>query len=295
MPDFQSKSLIKYEPLTPEVLEEMNEEFDELTAGDIGKIGVGKSVWRVLPGMRGCRAFVVVMEHYRKAVTGKSVRFVCPRHHAKSACPDCARAQELRASGHPLDYEEAGTFLPKLSAYCNAVNRSNESRGPQVLVFKKLAYNQIKGILADDGDFTNPNDGFDLIVTREGTKKEDTKYDVKAARDNSALHADATMVARWLEMAKDLRQYKHVPSEQEMEDMGLLDTRRSARRAAETPESPRRARAAAESEPEPTPARRRAPEPRARTVEDDAQTVEGTDEPEVVLEGELEGNDGFGL
>lgn len=295
-----SKSLVKYEPWTDDMVKEAAAEVDELTAGEFAKIPVGRSTWRVLPStVRGVPPIVHVMEHFIKPPGGaKAIRFVCPRHMAKRACPACRRASELRASGHPADYDEAGQFMARLRAYCNAVQREHQDRGPQLLAVGKGLYEDFRGIRDEHGDYTHPVEGFDIVIKREGSKMEDTKYKAREARDDSPLHEDPTVVAQWLEMTKDLRQYTRVPSEEELEDMGIsTGARRGRGRSDDDDEQPptparggarRRQEPAEAAEADEPPPRRQAParraEPEERTVEDDMHG-----EP---LEGELD-DDGF--
>lgn len=273
-----SKSLVKYKTLDDETFEAMQKEAEKLSGGKFVKIKVGKTELRVVPG-REWPPIVVVMEHFLRLAGGKRVRFVCPRHMAGQYCPSCDRGDALRATGHPDDYGAAGDFIAKFRAYANVVLRSQEDRGPQPLAFGRQIYDDLAVIREDDGDYTDPTDeGFDIIIRRKGTGMEDTEYKVTASKECRPLHDDAATVNEWIEMAKDLRQYSRVPTREQLEAMGVLESedgggRRRRRRRGDDEEDERPARKSRSGRR----SRRERGARKERTVEDDAVDGGGDD------------------
>jgi len=96
----------------------------------------------------------------------KGVRFaVC---HGKGKCPICAK------------FEESGDedFKAKRQFYMNVIDRKAEK--PQVMVYQ-CGFGTFKDIAAltdEDSGLTDPSE-FDVIITRVGSKKTDTRYTIK--------------------------------------------------------------------------------------------------------------------
>jgi hypothetical protein len=65
------------------------------------------------------------------------------------------------------DKETAKKLLPKMKAYLPIVVKGEEDKGVQVWAFARDTYLRLLGFFTNEeiGDFTNPQEGFDLIVT----------------------------------------------------------------------------------------------------------------------------------
>jgi hypothetical protein len=84
----------------------------------------------------------------------------------------------------------------------------------QVFGFGKMIHEALVKIRSDEdagGDFCNPDTGFDIIIDRKGTGKNDTEYTVMAARKQSKL-GDYS----WIEQQQDLERFAKVPADAEI-------------------------------------------------------------------------------
>jgi len=193
-----------------------------MVGADFMKLVPGNNKVRFIPPDVGGSPFVIVNEHFIDTASGQRVRFTCPRLMEKKPCPACAEADRLKRTGNPIDRDKAWGFYPKLRVYANVIDRENPGT-PRILAFGKTIWDGLKRIRRDKdegGDFTNPNaDGFDVIITREGAGKNDTRYSVRPARTDKALadssdEIDAIVNDQW-----DLTKYSSVPSLDEVISM----------------------------------------------------------------------------
>lgn len=220
-----TKALAQYEPWTPD---EIDEEVGALEAeSEFLKLKVGLTQIRILPKRVGTEArspLVKVYQHYLD-VPGlqNSISFACPRlNGAKRACPACRKADELRATQNPADFELAGEIRASKRVYANVISRAAPERGPIIFAFGKLIHEDLMALAhnPDWGDLSNPTaDGYDVSITRTGTGKRDTKYKVAGARDCTPLSEDPEQVQAWLEMMHDLNRFLRVPSEDALAQM----------------------------------------------------------------------------
>lgn len=209
-------------------LESVQSEVSAIAAGsgnDVIKLQLGENVYRVLPPINGTGSpFVITHRHFAKLPgLQRPAVFNCPRIMAKRACEVCAIKSKLESSGDPADAKVAEDLGAPMAAYCNVIDRNNKDPYPQKLSFGKSVHSQLVEIRSDaknGGDFTNPDDdGFDVIITRTGTGRTDTKYKVIAARKSTPLHADETQAIDWIESQPDLLALTRVPSEYEIRNM----------------------------------------------------------------------------
>ena len=200
-----SNSLVQFGAWGDDSFKEDNNAVDALSSGLIDKIEVGENVYRILPpSLESGRnsPFKITAMHFIDGVPGaeKKIVFTCPKIELKEPCPACQEADRLARSQSKADRDRAYSISAGLRVYCCAINRAKPEAGVRVLSFGKQIYDQLKAIRKSPrlgGDFTNPfANGFDIIILREGTGQNDTKYDVKADRNPSALAAtDAEMQA----------------------------------------------------------------------------------------------------
>jgi hypothetical protein len=219
-----SKNLVKYEPWTPD---QIDKEVEDLEAeSEFLKIKEGTTQLRVLPKRLGTSArspLVKVYQHYLDLPgLTSTVSFNCPRMMARRPCGACKKADELRATGNPADFDMAGEIRASKRVYANVINRANPGRGPIIWAFGKTIHEELMALAHNDewGDFSDPTDaGYDIIITRKGTGKRDTRYKVNGARDCTPLSDDAAQVTAWLDMLHDLDRFMRVPSDEELARM----------------------------------------------------------------------------
>lgn len=213
-------NLVKYGEWSADEAEKEKEDLAKSgTGAEFMKLAVGRNVVRVLPPALGKKTpFKVFYQHFIN-VPGQTnaVSFACPRMEAKRYCPACEKADALRATGNPADYDLAGQLFAKRRVFVNVIDRKNPESGPKILAFGKTVHEQMLALRTDEdagGDYTHPANGFDLVIEREGTGKNDTSYKVFPARKQSALGND-----EWIMMQHNLDAYARVPSQEELERM----------------------------------------------------------------------------
>lgn len=159
-------------------------------SSDFMKMKVGRNVVRILPPALGQRTpFVTVHQHFIKLPTSaKPVVFACPRMHDNKPCPACAQADKFRKSGRSEDRSAMFELLPKMRLFANVIDRTDGA--VKILGFGKTIYEQLIALRRDQdagGDYTDPENGFDIIIERTGTGARDTEYRVMPARKQSPM------------------------------------------------------------------------------------------------------------
>lgn len=205
-------SIIRYGSFDESVLDEQSAQVNDLSGQMFIKPEVGENVYRFLPPPIGRRnsPFRITAMHYVEAIPGleKQLVFACPRHELKVACVVCQKAEELTRSPNPLDRDRAKDLQARLSIYSNVVNRRSPEPVVKVLRFGKQVWDQLKNIRKNPrlgGDFTDPTaKGFDIILIRTGTGKNDTEYTVSADRVNTPLHQDPAVIQLLIDSQPDL-------------------------------------------------------------------------------------------
>lgn len=216
------------------------EEGEELERGDgkYMKLTEGRHVVRFLPPPVGRNSpFVIVYQHFIPAGPGmkKGASFACPRLMAPKgqprACVVCKRMEELKASPNRADQEMAEEIAANRRVFANVIDRGHPDLGVRILAFGKTIHQELVKIRQDPasgGDFTDPGpDGFDIVIERTGTKREDTKYAVRPSRGSSALgNMD------WIDQQPDLlNEVAVVPSDDEINQiLGLAPGQPQGRR-----------------------------------------------------------------
>lgn len=169
---------------------------EAVEAGDSGgveywKVPVGTSRVRFLPALQG-EPMVVTYQHFVEQPGRDKVVFACPKNMAKppQPCPVCAKAAKLFASKNGVDREAAFGLKARLRVFAVIIDRKAPEKGPQVWGFGKTVFEQLRSLRNDPdiGDFFRPDaSGFDIIVERKGTTKNDTEYMIRPAVNNCAL------------------------------------------------------------------------------------------------------------
>ncbi len=211
-------NLQKYHDYTVEDAERQAAEA-AATRGAIRKLEQGDNVLRVLPSRAGEEVFKVVHEHWVE-VAGMSGSFVCPYMMAKQSCTICQEMRRLKASPNPLDRTRGDDMYARKRVYVNAINRGDEEPVPAVHVLPGKVLEDIQAIRRKfpgaSGNITNPETGYDLIITRTGTGKKDTRYRVDIAREQTPLADDQDLYDEWIANQADLNRFARLPDEQEV-------------------------------------------------------------------------------
>lgn len=202
--------LTKYTGFDMDMLDAVDKKVESISGSVFMDISPGTTVVRFLPAPAGKQPFRVTSMHYIDAVPGldKLVVFACPRTELKQPCPACAEVDRLISTRNPVDKERAYRIEAKLKVYSNVIDRANPDAGARVLSMGKMLWGKLKEIRRNPrlgGDFTDPGaGGFDVVITREGSGKTDTRYDCAADRSNSPLAETAEEMDHMLSSQHDL-------------------------------------------------------------------------------------------
>lgn len=282
-------NLQKFGAYTLEAAVEEKDALDQEGGGEFMKLGVGKNVVRILPPLRGKSSpFRVTYQHYIDTSDGKWV-FTCPRLEAGKRCPVCDAAARLKASGNPTDRDQAWDMFPRRRVFCSVINRAEPEKGVLVLAFGKTIHEELVKLRQDEdtgGDFTHPTEGIDVVIEREGTGKNDTRYSVNLARRSSPVSKDPTQLAAWADAMPDLDSYARLPSDDELEERMAKAFGPDGPAAAEPPPA-RRGRAQQRAGGRQAQAQGGARKPGRRTAQDDVSDAE--------FEDEEDGNEDWGM
>jgi hypothetical protein len=185
---------------------------------DFFKFKAGQNVLRFLPPAAGQSSpFAVTYQHWVVLPDGSKSPLNCARMMAKQRCAACEEMDRLLRSGNEADFKAANEWKPKLQVLANIVDRDDESKGLQIVRFGKSILDQLVAIRKDarsGGDFTDVEDGFDIIVTKKGEGVK-TEYTVLPSRESTPLHDDEAQSSAWLDSQFDLDKYRRVPTYEE--------------------------------------------------------------------------------
>jgi hypothetical protein len=116
-------------------------------------------------------------------------------------CPIC----EARRKAHD---EEADQLRPNLRVLCWVIDRDNQKAGPQLWSMPLSLSREINLRSVDKKTGTpilidHPEEGYDIVFTREGSDKR-TKYTaVEVVRESSPLSDEQKLMDRWLKYISD--------------------------------------------------------------------------------------------
>ncbi len=207
----------KYGEFTPAAADETAAQI--ASGGTFFKAAVGKNKIRVLPPPVGQqKPWVIAYEHRVELPGAKVINFCCPRVMAKAVCPVCSKADELAHTGNTADRDRAAELRPRMRAYMNVIDRKAPEKGVQVFGIGKTVVDAMIKIRKDEdigGNFTDPLNGFDLIIERVGTHKNDTEYSTFPSKAVTPL-CPPDQLDDLLSSAPDLSRYIRVKSAEEI-------------------------------------------------------------------------------
>ena len=178
---------------------------------DILKLKEGRNILRFLPPQPGQkRPWQQVWQHYIKEPGGRLLVFPCPNRMQGKRCPVCEHANSLSRSQADSDQKDAYSYFPKLRVYAEVVDMEATEAGTRVVAFGKTIYEGLMGIRTDldaGGDFTDVENGFDIIIERNG-QGINTSYEVRASRHSGPIADEG-----WLEKRYDLERFAVLPAD----------------------------------------------------------------------------------
>ena len=259
--------------------EEASKEKEELQKGgnEFAKLKVGRNVFRILPPAPGRRSpFRVVFQHFIE-MPGGSKSVICARLESRKPCVVCAHVERLKKSQSHEDQKIADDLFARRRVFVNVIDRSDEEKGPKVLAVGKQVHEQLVALRDPEvgGDYCHPIDGFDVVIERSGTGKNDTKYKCFLSRRATPLdvQGDEGKMQEWIDSQADLDAYAKLPDVEEVKRLlsgEELDEDEAPARPARPATRPAAPATSARKPPATRPAA-----PARRTAEDDAIDVEG--------------------
>jgi len=209
-------NLVEYQDWNDEEFKEDKKRAEKEKQGKYLRYGEdGKLRVRFLPPRVGEPRFLEVYEHFYKSDDDKWVKYVCPEKSGDRDCTDCARARKLFATGSEVDKKRAKDFVAKKKIYVNVIDRDDEIFGPKILELKASQKARLFKIRDIKGNFTDPGPrGYDITLTKSG-KGFSTEYDA-FDNDRSELGDEG-----WIARQADLREMTTVPTDEELEKMGV--------------------------------------------------------------------------
>jgi hypothetical protein len=147
--------------------------------------------------------------------SGKTQSVICAKLEAKQPCLVCAKVDELRQSQAKADQAAANDLFARRRVFCNVIDRNDEESGPKILAFGKTVHEQLLALRTDPkggGNYVHPEDGFDVIIERKGTGKNDTEYTVRGDRNSSPLGPSVEVMQEWIDTQENLNSLAMLPS-----------------------------------------------------------------------------------
>jgi hypothetical protein len=209
-------NIVQYGSYDIEAAEAEQVEIDRAGSSAYMKLAVGRNIVRLLPPPYGRNTpFATAFQHYF-SVPGlpQDVKFNCPRIMANQRCPACDKAIVLKSSASKADQDSASDYWARRRIYCVAIDRNDEDAGPKILAIGKKLHEEFIDLRRDPDlqvDYTNPDSGYDVIITRKGTGRFDTTYKLTIARNQSPLGN-----MEWVVTAPDLKPLLYVPTYDEI-------------------------------------------------------------------------------
>ncbi len=163
----------------------------------------GRNVIRILPAKEGADFYAEAKVRYNVGPNKKMV--TVPLDSSKDNCPIHAFVDALYKTKEKDDEALAKRMKASSRYYFNIIDRSVEEGAEgygDVLVFGcgSTIFTDILGIICDPdyGDITDPENGYDIIITKSG-KKLDTEYKTNARPKQTPIG-----IADWKEKLNDL-------------------------------------------------------------------------------------------
>lgn len=209
--DEETTAIATYGEWTPEQMEKESAEM--AGGGDWWKAPVGKTAVRFLPPKIGWPSpFVIQHQHFFNLPgVEKAIIFACPKMHEGKKCLACAKADQLEGSGNSRDAQASKKLRPQKRMMANIVATPKDPNARvSIYAFGKQVYDQLKSIRESEeggGNFLDPVKGFNIIIQRVGTGKDDTKYTVIPARNATPL-----LNMEWIDAQSDLRRLVKIPT-----------------------------------------------------------------------------------
>lgn len=155
-------------------IDKVRRKLDEL-GGSFFKAREGKNIVRILPPWNDEGVFYYEASlHYGLKNEGRDRAYPCLTMY-ENDCPVCDFISGLSSK----DKELKDKLAPRKKFYVNIIDR--QSGNLVIWGFSTKILRTLLGYIQDPdwGDFTDPEEGHDIVIEREGTGRLDTKYEVR--------------------------------------------------------------------------------------------------------------------
>lgn len=190
-------------------MDKIQKKMAELGTGKFFKPKEGKNQVRILPPWNDEGLFFLeATAHYGLKKEGRDIPIPCS---GKADCPICQFIRKMEKGGKE-DTKLAKRLASRTKFYVNILDRKSEK--VSIWGFSRKILGGLLNRMDDEdfGDITDPDEGFDVIIEREGTGMK-TSYDVRVKPKSSSVDLDELeLLDLEKEVSRDL-------SEDEIEDL----------------------------------------------------------------------------
>ena len=173
-------------------LDKSREALDEVGKGLFLIPKEGKNTLRIVP-WKDVFFFKAILHYgFKRAGGTRDMAYPCLLMFGKKSCPICDYHESLSKSGSENKQKLASRIRGVTKYYVNILDRDRVSEGIKIYGFGMKMMRTLKGYLEDEdyGDITDPEEGRDIIITREGTTFTNTSYDIRVRAKSSLLDYD---------------------------------------------------------------------------------------------------------
>jgi hypothetical protein len=158
------------------------------SGGDFWTPKVGRNLIRILPPWKqGALFWRETSVHWNVGPDSKML--VCLQKELGKPCYICEVVERLQNSQDPRDQAVASEMKANVRVFYNIVDLDNVEKGIQVYTSGIKILQDVLAYFADPdwGDITHPEHGYDIVIEREGTTRENTKYQVRARKNPTPI------------------------------------------------------------------------------------------------------------
>ena len=172
-------------------LEESLKGLDEVGRSDFWTAREGKNTIRIVPWRKVFYFKAILHYGFKRTGGGKrDMAYPCllMDEEAKS-CPICDYHEKLSKSSDEDKAKLAQRIRPVTKYYVNLFDRDRHQDGIRMFGFSGKMMRTLRGYLEDEdyGDITDPEEGRDVILTREGTGFTTTTYEIRVRAKSSPI------------------------------------------------------------------------------------------------------------
>jgi hypothetical protein len=197
-------------------------------SGEKIKLVEGDNVHRIMPPAAGLdNPFLIVWKHYVDTDDNETIAFTCPRKQNGERCPQCERGQRLEAEAFgQVDERAIRRLFPTMRVFANAVdmNAPPNLREVRPVEYPKTVYKALLALFKSrrGGDFTDPDNGYEVVIQREGTGQSTRYPSVGPSLEGRCPIDDED----WLDQLRPLDKWAALPDRKTLADaIAVIDRR----------------------------------------------------------------------